>query len=372
MSFISALNLHNFRCYPQEGLQGLTHGLIVLYGPNGAGKTNVLEALSLLSPGKGLRKAAPMEIQCAQTPQPWAISAILDTQGIENRIGTGLDPKTQKRTIRINGAPAKAQSSLTEYLACLWLTPQMDGIFLGASADRRRFLDRMVYAADPAHAGRVARYENIMRQRARLLQEGKHEPSWLDSLELQMAETGVAIAASRLEFTERLQQACLEFQTPHFPHAILSLRGTIEGLLTDSSALEVEEMFRYQLAQSRAVDMRTGGASTGPHKSDLYVRYAEKDMPANQCSTGEQKSLLIGIVLAHAALIRAQTGAPPVLLLDEVAAHLDENRRAALYDLLLNMGGQVWLTGTDRSLFDAVQGKARFFEVQNAHISANP
>ncbi len=368
MAYISSLKLHNFRCYVKLKIDGLESGLIVLFGPNGAGKTNVLEAVSLLTPGRGLRKAKMVEMQCKTTGESWAVAASVSGGGVENQIGTGLDARTEKRTVRINGETAKSQAALADYFSCLWLTPQMDGIFLGPSSERRSFLDRMIYASDPAHAGRVARYENAMRQRARLLSEGKDDRAWLEALEIQMAETGVAIAASRLEFVEKLQQACVEFQTPDFPHAALSVRGTIEELLPHSPALEVEEMFKYQLAQSRGVDMRTGGAASGPHKSDLLVRYAPKNMAADQCSTGEQKALLIGIVLAHAGLIKASMGAAPALLLDEVAAHLDEGRRAALYDLLLARGGQVWLTGTDKGLFSAVEGKAQFFEVKEGKI----
>jgi len=371
MSYISALKLQSFRCYDQARLSDLKSGLIVLHGANGAGKTNLLEAVSLLSPGRGLRKSRISDMQNNAQNDPWAVAGIVasTTDEITNRLGTGLDPKTEKRTIRINGETAKSQAALADYMACLWLTPQMDGLFIGGASERRKFLDRMIFASDPAHAGRVTRYENAMRRRARLLSDGKDDRAWLESLEMQMAETGVAIAASRLEFTDKLQQARKEFKTPHFPHAFLRTHGTLEELLPNAPALEVEDMFKYQLAQSRGVDMRTGGAATGPHKSDLHVKYAEKNMAADQCSTGEQKALLIGIVLAHSALIAAERAHPPILLLDEIAAHLDENRRAALYDLLINMGGQVWLTGTDKGLFDAVKGRAQFFEVKDSTLA---
>ncbi len=375
MSYISSLKLHNFRCYAGAEMRDIGFGLIVLHGPNGAGKTNVLEALSLLSPGRGLRSAKMMEIQCQSVPQdngaPWAVSASVNTGVSEVRIGTGLDTAARgprgKRIIRIQGETVKSQAALADHVACVWLTPQMDRLFLDSARERRKFLDRLVFAFDPGHSGRTTRYENALRQRSRLLQDGG-DPVWIDSLEAQMAETAVAISAARLDFIERLQAACDSSDTSHFPLAKIEAKGTLETLLKSAPALEVEEMFKYQLAQSRGVDMHTGGAATGPHKADMGVRYAAKDMAADQCSTGEQKALLIGIVLAHARLIAAERGAPPILLLDEIAAHLDESRRSALYDLLEALGGQVWLTGTDENLFTAIRGKAQFFEVRDAEI----
>ena len=368
MTFIRNLKLHNFRCYAQSQLEEISSGLIVLYGPNGAGKTNVLEAVSLLSPGRGLRGAKTMEIQCQSAGDPWAVSASVQTEYAPVQIGTGLDPVKDKRAVRINGEAARGQSALAEHLSCVWLTPQMDRLFLDASSHRRRFLDRLIFAFDPGHSGRVSRYENAMRQRSKLLQVGDADPAWLDGLEAQMAETACAIGAARLEFVERLQAACKAAQTEYFPLADLAALGTIEELLGRSSALEVEDLFKYQLKESRDRDALVGGAATGPHKSDLAVRYAAKNMPADQCSTGEQKALLIGIILAHAKLITAERGSPPILLLDEVAAHLDEDRRAALYGLLQDLGGQVWLTGTDENLFTAIEGSAQFFEVRNSRV----
>ncbi len=369
MTHIFSLKLHNFRCYKQAALSDLSSGLIVLHGPNGAGKTNVLEALSMLSPGRGLRGAKVMEMQCQQAGEPWAVSATLGTDYGDIQLGTGLDTQTGKRTIRIQGQTVKSQAALAEHVACVWLSPQMDRLFIDSAGHRRRFLDRLIFAFDPGHSGRVTRYENALRQRSKLLKEGG-DATWIDGLEAQMAATGVAIAAARLDFAGRLQTASNKFAGDHFPSADLSATGSIEQLLGSAPALEVEDIFKYQLTESRGVDMLTGGAATGPHKSDLSVRFAAKDMPADQCSTGEQKALLIGIVLAHAKLITAERGHPPILLLDEIAAHLDEVRRGALYDLLQDLGGQVWLTGTDESLFDAIRGKAQFFEVKNSVISS--
>ncbi len=403
MSFVSKLTLTNFRCYESARLEGLSSGAVVLTGPNGAGKTNVLEAVSLLSPGRGLRGAKNMEIQSRPETDPppglppsqgggevrhivsplqggrleggkesggksWAVAATIETPNGSVKIGTGLDPQTDKRTVRINGETAKGQNALADYLACVWLTPQMDRLFLDSAGQRRRFLDRLVFAFDPGHSGRTTRYENAMRQRSKLLQEGKADPAWLAGLEAQMAETGTAIAAARLDFVQRLQSACDKAEDRHFPRTLLAATGTIEELLQNAPALEVEESFKYQLEQTRARDAVTGGASSGPHRSDLSVRYAAKNMPADQCSTGEQKALLIGMILAHARLIAAERGRLPVLLLDEVAAHLDDERRAALFDLLLDLGGQVWLTGTDEGLFAGLENRAQYFRVEDATV----
>ncbi len=412
MAYIRSLHLTAFRNYGEAALGELETGPVVLYGANGAGKTNVLEAVSLLSPGKGMRGAKATEMQrLFTTPHPnplpggereynltpsprggegwglsaealakadegqgWTISAEIETQYGPARIGTGLDPATEKRLVRINGAPAKGQAALSEYLSCVWLTPQMDRLFLDAASSRRRFLDRLVFAFDAGHSGRTARFENAMAQRSKILRENSRpDPAWLDGLERTIAETGTAIAAARLEFCARLQQACDtagQKEDQLFPRARLRIGGTLEELLTRSPALEVEDMYRYQLRDSRKADALTGGSATGPHKSDLIVAYAAKDMPAAQCSTGEQKALLIGIVLAHSRLIAAEKGAPPILLLDEIAAHLDKNRRAGLYSLLSALGGQVWMTGTDRGLFDALAPyDPQMFAVDSGHIA---
>jgi DNA replication and repair protein RecF len=363
MPFVQTLKLQNFRSYESLSLKDLAAGFTVLYGPNGAGKTNILEALSLLSPGRGLRGAGVLEIQRQQSPEGWGVFAALSDH---TTLGTGLDPKTEKRTVRINGASVRGQTALAEVSSCVWLTPQMDRLFLDSSRERRKFLDRLVYAFDPGHAGRLTRYENAVRERSRLLQDGRHDPLWLGGLEAQIAETGVAIAAARLDFGARLQKACQQRQNDGFPLAELRVSGALEELLLRQPALEVEAIFAYQLKESRAKDALTGGAATGPHKSDLSVRYALKNMPAEQCSTGEQKALLIGLVLAHAGLIKAERGEAPLMLLDEVAAHLDQDRRRALYELLAETGAQVWLTGTDQSLFEAIEGRAQFLEVKGS------
>lgn len=381
MTSIHNLTLSHFRCYESARLDNLPAGPVILHGANGAGKTNILEALSFLTPGRGIR-GAKIEELIRRPPHPplspkgegkdlWAIAAECETSYGPVKLGTGQDPSAPaKRLIRINGAPAKAQSALAEYLSCVWLTPQMDRLFLDASSARRRFLDRLVFAFDPGHAGRLTRYENGLRQRSKLLQDERAaDPAWLDALEANMAETGTALAAARLHFTQRLQDGCTREKESPFPHARLSVKGTLEELLKRAPALEVEELFLYQLKQSREADKFTGGAASGPHKTDLAVRFTAKDMPAAQCSTGEQKALLIGITLAHARLIAAERGAPPLLLLDEIAAHLDDDRRASLYDILLAMGGQVWLTGTDESLFRHLRGRGTFFHIEHSSLN---
>ncbi len=380
MSHIQSLQLHNFRSYDSTRMEGVESGLIVITGPNGVGKTNILEAVSLLTPGRGLRNAANEDIVRRSALFPsipsaqrgeWAVSAEVETGGATVQLGTGFE-ESGKRSVRINGASAKTQMALSDYLSCIWLTPQMDRLFLDSSGGRRRFFDKLIFTFDAGHAGRVTRYENAMTQRSKLLREDKGDPSWLAALESQMAETGVAIAAARQDFVGRLQRACdlaHENEETFFPKALLHLSGTVEELLSKTPAVEVEELFSYQLKQSRQRDAQTGGAATGPHKGDLLVLYAAKDMPAEHCSTGEQKALLIGIILAHARLMQRERGSPPILLLDEVAAHLDEDRRAALFDLLLELGGQVWMTGTDESLFSAAQKRAQFWGVNHSKIS---
>ncbi len=371
MSYLTKLTLQNYRCYAQTSLDNLQSGLVVLCGANGAGKTNILEAISLLTPGRGLRGAKALDIQKSDSPVAWGISAKLDMDGVDITLGTGLNPDNDRRMSRINGALAKSQMALADYLTCLWLTPQMDRLFLEGSSGRRRFLDRMIFAFDPSHSGRVTRYENAMRQRSKLLSEKSWEESWVKSLEKQMAETGVAITAARMDFLDKLKSSFLSDNETkgYFPKASLTLLGTVEDLLDQYPALEAENKFVELLGKSRAYDAIAGGAKHGAHKTDLDVVYVTKKMPAAQCSTGEQKALLISIILAHGRLMNAERGAPPVLLLDEIAAHLDEDRREALFSQLRAMGGQVWMTGTDPILFKSIENHAQFFNVKSAQIT---
>jgi DNA replication and repair protein RecF len=374
------LDLTDFRSYRQARLE--TDGRpVVLTGPNGAGKTNLLEAVSFLAPGRGLRRARLSEIDRRAEPATaqtgaWAVAARLATPSGEVAIGTGRDGTSEsgdRRLVRIDGQAVKGQAALAEHLNLVWLTPQMDRLFQEGAAPRRRFLDRLVFGYDPAHATRLAAYEQALRERARLLRQGGADPAWVTVLEDTMARDGVAVAASRRDIAQRLDRAAAEAEAGGvFPVPHLTLTGKAEDWLAEMPALAAEDRLRAELAASRRIDAESGGAVVGPHRADLAVAHAGKRVPAEQCSTGEQKALLIAIVLAHARLQAALRGVAPVLLLDEVAAHLDVTRRAALFAHLLSLGGQAWLTGTDAILFAEFGAKAHFFTVTDGMIAASP
>lgn len=382
---VMRLTLTDFRNYAASRLHSDGRSL-VLTGLNGVGKTNILEAVSFLAPGRGLRRARLGEVTRtdagADAPtegRSWAVAADIDGPDGPVTIGTGLDPEPgavrERRVVRIDGEAGRAQSALAEYLAVVWLTPQMDGLFIEGPGARRRFLDRLVYAADPAHAGRVSAYEQAMRERARLLSEygANADAVWLDALEATMAEKGMAVAAARRDMVGRLAafiDAGTEDAGTPFPGAELALGGGPEGWLDEMPALAAEERLRLQLADDRRRDAADGRTRSGPHRTDLEVRHAEKQRPAAQCSTGEQKALLIGLVLAHARMQGVERGAAPILLLDEVVAHLDKERRKALFDLIDGLKSQAWLTGTDPGLFDGMRGRATFYSVADGAIRA--
>jgi DNA replication and repair protein RecF len=360
--------LTDFRNYKSLALD-LEPVPVIATGSNGAGKTNLLEAISFLSPGRGLRQARLSEIDINPTglsgaTDGWAVAATVETIHGPIEIGTGRMAEDEKRVVRISGAPAKSQSVLAEYVSAVWLTPQMDRIFIDGPSGRRRFLDRLAFGFDSAHAGRVSAYESAMRQRGRLLREGAGDDVWLGVLESTMAERGVAIAAARREIADRLNRACAIGEGP-FPQAQLTVDGTLEAWLETLPALDVEERMRHALAESRCEEVDNARAPVGPHRSDLQVRHVEKDQPADRCSTGEQKALLIAIVLADARLRAAERDAAPLLLLDEVAAHLDRDRREALFDEIYCLNAQVWLTGTDVATFDRMRDRAQFLDVQD-------
>ncbi len=375
---VRRLTLTRFRGYESARLEP-DRRPVALIGPNGAGKTNLLEAVSFLAPGRGLRGARLAEIERIGSPagSAWAVAATLDTPNGVVEIGTGREPhepSAQRRTadrdrrlVRIDGHPAKGQTALAEHVAVVWLTPAMDRLFLEGSGGRRRFLDRLVFGFDPAHAGRLSRYEHTLRERARLLRDGCFDAGWLGGLEDQMATTGVAVAAARREAVQRLRAACARAVGP-FPGADLAVSGAVEEWLDQGPALAAEDRLRQSLRDSRRSDSDGGGAAVGPHKSDLSVRHAAKDMPAALCSTGEQKALLIAIVLANARLLAAERGAAPILLLDEVAAHLDADRRDALFGEILALGAQAWMTGTDLSVFAPFGAEAARFHIEDARI----
>jgi DNA replication and repair protein RecF len=369
---ICGLKLQDFRNYASASLSFAPRHA-VFTGENGAGKTNLLEALSLLSPGRGMRRANYADMARAGSENGFAVHADLHTEDGEVSLGTGNGAEgggtEATRKLRVNGAPAKNADAFLEYLRVVWITPQMDGLFSGPSVERRRFLDRLVLAIDPAHGARVLDYEKSMRARNRLFEEGRDDARWFDAIEAQMAELGVAIAAARAELTNLLagMMALLPQDSP-FPRAELTLEGALEEKLSLSSAVELEEAWRASLRQNRALDRSAGRALEGPHRSDLLVRHAPKQMDAALSSTGEQKALLIGIVLSHARLVTKMTGTPPILLLDEIAAHLDQTRRAALFAIIDDIGAQAFMTGTDRALFDALEGQAGFFEVAGGEV----
>lgn len=370
MSALVELRLRNFRSYDQMALTGLSPSFVVLTGANGVGKTNILEAISFLSPGRGFRGADLSDVQNREMRVPWGISARVKTVYGDIAVATAKDPLKNRRGVQIQGEPVKSQNTLADYFSLLWLTPQMDRLFLDASSARRRFLDRMVFLFDSGHAERITRYENALSQRSRLLKEGRASQVWLDSLESQMAAAGIAVAAARIDFVMRLQTVCDQRQDRDFPKALLSLDGFLEQELVHRPALETEEHFKSRLARNRPDDAITGGSAIGIHRTDFGVTYLGKNMPAGECSTGEQKALLIGLVLAHADLIHAEKSASPVLLLDEVAAHLDPKRRRALYDHLSEIGGQVWMTGTEAEIFAGVPKNSSFFALDHGQFLA--
>jgi DNA replication and repair protein RecF len=377
---VARLALTDFRCYATQRL-ALDSRTVVLTGPNGAGKTNMLEALSFLAPGRGLRGGALNEVgrrdKGAAEARPWAVAAALATQDGEVEIGTGIAPdavegSAPRRVVRIDGKPVRGHTALAERVGVLWITPEMDTLFGEGTGARRRFLDRLVFGLDPSHAERLSSYERSLRERARLLRAQKYgekaDPAWLTALERAMAEQGIAVTAARQHLIFRLNAAC-EMGVGPFPAARLALSGEVEALLDRMPALDAEDAFREHLLASRLRDAETGGAAIGPHRSDLEATHVPKGQPARACSTGEQKALLISIVLADARLRALDKGAAPLLLFDEVAAHLDEERRRALYAEIAALGGQAWLTGTDEAVFAPLAREAQHFRVRDAHLS---
>jgi len=367
---ISKISLTDFRNYQALSLD-LAPGSVVLTGENGAGKTNLLEAVSFLSPGRGLRRATYAEVAREGGGNGFAVSTTLGGPRGEWTAGTGTIGGEPTRRVRINGANARSADELLDIVRVIWLTPAMDALFTGPAADRRRFLDRLVLAIDTHHGQRAMDYEKAMRGRNRLLTDNASDNRWFDAIETQMAETGVAIAAARAEMV-RLLTAMIQKQPSDgpFPRAELALEGSLERLIHEMPAVEIEEVYRRALADGRERDRAAGRTLEGPHRSDLLVRHGPKQMAAEYCSTGEQKALLVGIVLSHARLSADMSGLTPILLLDEIAAHLDPGRRAALFAILAELGGQCFMTGTEPGLFSALEGKAQFLTVDHGQVSA--
>ena len=375
---VRQLRLTHFRNYRQLRLD-CGFEPVVLVGANGAGKTNLLEALSYLAPGRGLRRARLDDVCCrSRAGDPpaagWAVAATLDTPDGRVAIGTGLeagrsDGGLPRRVVRIDGRPMQSQTALGQHVAAVWLTPQLDRLFLDGTSERRRFLDRLVTALHPEHAGDVAAYENAMRQRSRLLGEGNRDPHWFTALEDTMARHGVALAAARADTVQRLDSAARLGVGP-FPRASLAMAGEVDGWVATMAAIDVEDRLRRELAASRSRDADAGTTSYGPHRSDLAVRHLDLDLPAAEGSTGQQKAVLVSIALAHARLVALSRGRPPLLLLDEIAAHLDAERRLALFDEVVALGVQSWMTGTDAELFAPLAGRAQILRVVDGSIAA--
>jgi DNA replication and repair protein RecF len=361
---IRRLTVSNFRNYRTASLD-VGALSVVLVGPNGAGKTNLIEAISFLTPGRGLRRATLEEVAFSEgdnageelSGKSWAVSAEIEGALGLATLGTGIEPNpsgdaTTLRKCRIDREPVGSAAAFADHLRVIWLTPAMDGLFSGPASERRRFLDRLVLAVDAEHPGRVSALERALRSRNRLLEQPNPDSHWLDAVEHETAELAVAVAAARAETVRRLQGALAAGRAidPLFPFAEIALAGWMENLLLTAPASDVEDRYRAILASNRARDAAAKRTLDGPHLTDLAVTYGPKNIPAADASTGEQKALLIRLVLAHANLIAEMTGFSPVLLLDEIVAHLDPNRRAALYDSLAKIGAQVWMTPT-RKLF---------------------
>ncbi len=365
---VRRLALADFRSYASLDL-AVDARLIVLTGDNGAGKTNLLEALSLLAPGRGLRRAELRDCAHDKGRGGFAISVELETQYGGVQLGTGIEPQTDApphRKYRIGREPASSIRGFCDHVRVLWLTPAMDGLFMGPAGDRRRFLDRLVLAIDADHGTRVASLERALRSRNRLLEEGSGaDRGWLDAIEREAAELAVAIAAARFETISRLSALIFKTRdkTSPFPWADVALQGDVECLVGTLPALQAEDIYRGILRGNRSRDAAAGRTLIGPQASDLCVRHGPKQIPAAQASTGEQKALLAGLVLAHARLVTTMSGLTPLVLLDEIAAHFDPVRRDALFEALETLGGQIWLSGTDRAAFGTIENRAQMLEV---------
>jgi len=374
-AFIRRLTLSNFRSYHAANLETAAN-LVVLTGPNGAGKTNLIEAVSFLVPGRGLRRATLEEVAFTEGDGAWAVSAEVEGMLGLATLGTGIEPPgaegaARTRQCRIDREPVASAAAFADHLRVVWLVPAMDQLFTGPASERRRFLDRLVLAVDAEHNSRVNALERSLRSRNRLLEEARPDTHWLDAIEHETAELAVAVAAMRAETVRRLQSALAARQDDAFPSAEIALNGWIEQLVGDHPAIEIEDRYRAVLRDNRARDAAAGRTLDGPHLTDLTVTFPLKNIPAAEASTGEQKALLIGLVLAHAGLLADMTGFAPVLLLDEVVAHLDPARRAALYDALGRLESQVWMTGADPAAFGEVASQADVFSINASAVTKN-
>ena len=373
---VRRLTLSNFRSYHAAGVQA-GGNLVVLVGPNGAGKTNLIEAVSFLVPGRGLRRATFEEVAFSEGEGAWAVAAEVEGMLGLATLGTGIEPPgpaevARSRQCRIDREPVSSAAAFADHLRVIWLTPAMDQLFMGPGSERRRFLDRLVLAVDAEHTGRVNALERSLRSRNRLLEEARPDSHWLDAVEHETAELAVAVAAMRAETVRRLQGALAARKDDAFPSAEISLNGWMERLVGDHPAVEIEDRYRAVLRDNRPRDAAAGRTLDGPHLTDLTVTFPLKHIPAAEASTGEQKALLIGLVLAHAGLLADMTGFAPVLLLDEVVAHLDPGRRTALYEALHKLESQVWMTGADPAAFSEIASQADVFVVSPGNVGRMP
>jgi DNA replication and repair protein RecF len=372
-SRIHRLTLTHFRNYRAASIA--TRGdVVVLVGPNGAGKTNAIEAISYLSPGRGLRRATLEDVADNQGDGSWAVSAEVEGALGLATLGTGIDaPHAEgaatSRRCRIDREPVNSVTAFGDHLRMVWLTPSMDGLFLGAASERRRFFDRLVLAIDSEHSSRVSALDRSLRSRNRLLEVRNYDDHWCDAIERETAELAVAVAAMRGQTVTKLAAMLARGEASAFPSVQIMLDGWMENALLTEPATAVEDRYREILRDSRARDAAAGRTLDGPHLTDLQVIYAPKNMPARDASTGEQKALLIGLVLAHANLVAEMTGITPLLLLDEVVAHLDPSRRRALFDELAKLGAQVWMTGADPAAFTDVGASGEIFDVDSGRIT---
>jgi DNA replication and repair protein RecF len=373
---IRRLTVTNFRTY--HGAQiDVGAGPVVLVGPNGAGKTNLIEAISFLAPGRGLRRATLEDVAFSEGDGSWAVSAEVEGALGLATLGTGIEPPASEdaliaRKSRIDREPVASPAAFADHLRVVWLVPAMDRLFNGPASERRRFLDRLALALDTEHTTRVNALERALRSRNRLLEEVRPDAHWLDAIEHETAELAVAVTALRVETVNRLQAILIARKHPAaaFPAAEIALDGWMERLVPLQPAVEVEDRYRAVLRDNRGRDAAAGRTLDGPHLTDLAVTHADKQIAAADASTGEQKALLIGLVLAHASLLAEMSGLAPVLLLDEVIAHLDPVRRAALYAEIDKLGAQTWMTGADAAAFADI--KAEVFEVLPGQVKPRP
>ena len=373
---IRRLILADFRSYPALDL-AIHAKLVTVVGDNGSGKTNLIEAISMLAQGRGLRRADLGDCVRRGGAGGFAVSVELAAAEGPVRLGTGLEPAPDggppQRRHRVDREPVASARAFADHLRLVWLTPAMDQLFAGSPGERRRFLDRLVLAVDAEHGSRVAAMERALRQRNRVLEDGaRADGAWLDAIEREVAQIGVAVAAARVETLAKLETMLRGREASPFPWAVVALAGEIEALCAAHPALEVEDRYRAMLKASRTRDAAAGRTLIGPQAADLLVRHGPKDVEAGLCSTGEQKALLVGLVLAHARLVADLSGIAPIVLLDEIAAHLDETRRAALFDELDALPGQVWMTGADAGAFAQLRERAQRLQVTPGAVGAHP